>query len=237
MQASRVAHARARRCRFDPATGEARESAHGQLVADWVELLAPAVFDLRGPTAWPAEGSLLAHHLPFRIRAEDQAGVGIPGGRVAFDVFCAVGYRAGKPWVCIWRPSRAPNRTTGARSWPRSPVRPHGWSATPTQGNAAGDQGALARGRSSIGASGICSTRSSGCWPRRPESGPSEELAELRDRAEGALAGPSFWRPFVRAARALENDGFDRWIVVNGPTRGAVRLAAAPFLADRRRCP
>ena len=96
-QASRVARARARRFRFDAETGEVRESAHGQLVADWVELFAPALFALHRPAAWPAEGSLLLDHLPFRIRAEDPRGVGIPGGRVAFDVFCAVGYRAGKP--------------------------------------------------------------------------------------------------------------------------------------------
>jgi hypothetical protein len=47
---------------------------------------------------------------------------------------------------------------------------------------------------------------------------PSEELAELRGRAEGALAGPAFWRAFVRAARGLENESLDRWIAVNGPT-------------------
>ena len=92
-----MARARARRFRFDAETGEVRESAHGQLVADWVELFAPALFALHRPAAWPAEGSLLLDHLPFRIRAEDPSGAGIPGGRVAFDVFCAVGYRAGKP--------------------------------------------------------------------------------------------------------------------------------------------
>jgi hypothetical protein len=47
---------------------------------------------------------------------------------------------------------------------------------------------------------------------------PSGELAELCDRAAGALAGPSFWRPVVRAARALENESLNRWIAVNGPT-------------------
>ena len=46
---------------------------------------------------------------------------------------------------------------------------------------------------------------------------PSEELEELRTRAEGALTGPSFWRPFVRAARAAENESLDRWIAVNDP--------------------
>jgi hypothetical protein len=67
MQASRFAPARARRFRFDPETGEVRESARGQLVADWVELFAPVVFDLHRPTAWPAEGSVLLNHLPFQI--------------------------------------------------------------------------------------------------------------------------------------------------------------------------
>lgn len=47
---------------------------------------------------------------------------------------------------------------------------------------------------------------------------PSNELAELRARAEGALTGPSFWRPFVRAARAAGNEVLDHWIAVNGPT-------------------
>ncbi|MBM3666888.1 MAG: hypothetical protein FJW90_05310 [Actinobacteria bacterium] len=97
MQASRVARDRAHRFRFDPETGELLESVHGQLVADWVELFAPVVFEPHRPSAWPGHGSLLLDHIPFRIRAEDASGRGIPGGRVAFAVFCAVGYRAGKP--------------------------------------------------------------------------------------------------------------------------------------------
>ena len=47
---------------------------------------------------------------------------------------------------------------------------------------------------------------------------PSSELEELKARAEGALTGPSFWRPFVRAAGAAGNESLDRWIAVNGPT-------------------
>jgi hypothetical protein len=47
---------------------------------------------------------------------------------------------------------------------------------------------------------------------------PSEELEELGARAEGALTGPSFWRPFARAARTAENESLDRWIAVNSPT-------------------
>lgn len=47
---------------------------------------------------------------------------------------------------------------------------------------------------------------------------PNEELRDLCERAEGALTGPSFWKPFTATARELENESLDRWIAVNGPT-------------------
>ena len=97
MHTARVARDRARRFRLDGQTGELRESDHGQLMAAWVEVFAPVVFEAQRPTAWPAEGSLLLDHLPFRIRALDASGGRIPAGRTAFDVFCAVGFCAGRP--------------------------------------------------------------------------------------------------------------------------------------------
>jgi mannose-6-phosphate isomerase-like protein (cupin superfamily) len=60
-------------------------------------------------------------------------------------------------------------------------------------------------------------------------SNPSEELEELRARAEGALAGPSFWRPFVRTARTAENESLD-----HAPARPVVsplRNWQGPFAA------
>jgi transposase-like protein len=36
--------------------------------------------------------------------------------------------------------------------------------------------------------------------------GSSPELEELYERAEGALAGPSFWQPFTEAAKAVGNE-------------------------------
>jgi hypothetical protein len=110
MRASRVARDRARRFRVDPETGEVRESDRGQLVADWVELFAAVVFEPHRPRAWPAEGSLLLDHLPFRVRALDASGKRIPAGRVAFDVLCAAGYHAGKPrrWRAEWFPTAYP---------------------------------------------------------------------------------------------------------------------------------
>jgi hypothetical protein len=217
MQASRVARARARRFRFDAETGEVRESAHGQLVADWVELFAAALFERQRPVAWPAEGSLLLDHLPFRIRAEDERGVGIPGGRVAFDVFCAVGYRAGKPrlWHAEAFSSAHPGNWSAflatlpgeparvvcdahrgmiqaiEERWPESELHQCEWHL----------QHALER-----------------LLIKEARKAPGPELTELRDRAEGVLAGPSFWRAFVRAARVLGNESLDRWIAVNGPT-------------------
>src|SRR5215216_5716442 len=55
--AALVARERARRMRIDADTGELRETRHGQLVADWVELFAPVVFEPHRPGAWPAAGS------------------------------------------------------------------------------------------------------------------------------------------------------------------------------------
>ena len=216
-RASWVARDRAHRFRFDPETGELRESDHGQLVGDWVELFAPVVFEPHRPRAWPAEGSLLLDHLPFRVRALDAAGSRIPAGRVAFDVFCAVGYVAGKP------------RLLGGEAF--ATAHPANWSAF--LASLPGEPKRVVCD-AHVGMLQAISER----WPeaelhqcewhlqhaldrlltKQARRHPSPELDELRTAAEGALTGPSFWRPFVRAARAVENEILDRWIVVNGPT-------------------
>jgi hypothetical protein len=216
-RASWVARDRAHRFRFDPETGELRESDHGQLVGDWVELFAPVVFEPYRPGAWPADGSLLLDHLPFRVRALDAAGRRIPAGRVAFDVFCAVGYVAGKPR--LWR----------AEAF--GTAHPANWSAF--LASLPGEPKRVVCD-AHVGMLRAISER----WPqialhqcewhlqhaldrlltKQARRNPSPELDELRAAAEGALTGPSFWRPFVRAARAVENEILDRWIAVNGPT-------------------
>lgn len=219
MHASRVARARARRFRFDPETGELRESAHGQLVADWVELFANVVSAPHRPNAWPAEGSLLLDHLPFRIRAEDESGKKLTGGTVAFDVFCAVGYRAGKPR--LWHAEAFPT------------AHPSNWSAF--LGSLEGEPGRVV-----CDAHGGMLKAIGERWPEvelqqcewhlghalrrlltkeiRKAGDEAEELKELLERAEGALAGPSFWRFFVTEAKMLGNESLDRWIAVNGAT-------------------
>jgi hypothetical protein len=214
MSASRVTRDRARRFRFDAETGELRESDHGQLVADWVELFAPVVFEAHRPTAWPAEGSLLLDHLPFRVRALDGDGKRIPAGRVAFDVFCAVGYRAGKPK--LWRAEAFPS------------AHPHHWSAF-----LAGFPGEPKR--IVCDAHGGMLRAIEARWPdaerqlcewhlqhalerllaKEARARPRAEVAALRARVEGALTGPFFWRPFVREARAAAIESLDRWLDVN----------------------
>jgi hypothetical protein len=182
-----------------------------------VELFAPVVFAPHRPTAWPAEGSLLLDHLPFRIRAEDASGRGIPAGTVAFDVFCAVGYRAGRPR--LWH----------AEAF--SSAHPANWSAF--LASLEGEPGRV-----------VCDAHRGMIhaieqrWPRielhqcewhlqhalkrllREElrKSASGELEELLDRADGALAGPNFWNQFTSIAKEAENESLDRWIAVNGPT-------------------
>src|SRR3954447_7853687 len=217
MQASRVARDRARRFRFDPQTGELRESAHGQLVADWVELVRADCLGAPSFDRLARRGTLLVDHLPFRVRAEDASGRGIPRGSVVFDVFCAVGYRPGKPR--LWH----------AEAF--SSAHPSNWRAF---------FGALAGEPSRV----VCDAHRGMLqalrerWPeaelhqcewhlqhalerllaKELRRTPGAELEELRDRAEGAPAGPSFWPAFVRHARIAENERLDRWIAVNGPT-------------------
>ena len=203
-----VSRDRAHRFRFDVATGEVRESNHGQLVADWVELFASVVFEEHRPTAWPAEGSLLLDHLPFRVRALDASGKRIPAGHVAFDVFCAVGYVAGKPR--LWR----------AEAF--ATAHPANWSAF---------LAALpGQPRRVVCDAHVGMLRAiSGRWPETELHQCEWHLQHALDRllakearrnpsAEGALTGPSFWSSFVRVARTVENDSLERWVAVNGPT-------------------
>lgn len=136
---------------------------------------------------------------------------------MAFDVFCAVGYRAGLPR--LWRAEVFPS------------AHPANWSAF--LGSLPGQPKRI-----------VCDARTGmrqaieERWPQTElhrcewhlqhalerllakelRNNPSDELRELRARAEGALAGPSFWSQFVRVARTAENDSLDRWIAVNGPT-------------------
>ena len=94
--AALVSRERARRLPAGQDSGEEEHSRHGSLVMDWVEVFAPVVFEPYRPPAWPREGSLLVDDLPFRVRDPDTG-----RSRVAFRVFAAMGYEAGRPK--LWR--------------------------------------------------------------------------------------------------------------------------------------
>jgi len=233
MQAARVTRDRAQRFRVNPETGELRESNHGQLLADWVEVFAPVVFEAHRPAAWPAEGSLLLDHLPFRVRALDAAGRRIPAGRVAFDVFCGVGFYAGRPRLWLARAfatAHPANWSAFLGSLPGSPKRivcdGHGgmlaaiearWPHAEVQQCEWHLQHALDR-----------------LLAKEIRSDPSAELAALREGASRALLGLSPWQQFVRAARLVENESLERWIAVNTATIEAqfARRALTPRRPD-----
>jgi hypothetical protein len=65
---------------------------HRQLVADWVEVFAPVVFEPHRPSAWPTAGSLLLDDLPFFVRDPATGRF-----RIAFRVICAAGFEPGAP--------------------------------------------------------------------------------------------------------------------------------------------
>ncbi len=124
--AALVARERAKRLRADPETGELRFSRHGSLVMDWVEVFAPVVFEPYRPRTWPASGSLLLDDLPFRVRDPDSG-----RHRIAFRVFSAMGYQAGR--AKLWRlEARASRRPTGRRSSVPLTALRRGLCATPT---------------------------------------------------------------------------------------------------------
>jgi len=217
MRASRVTRDRARRFRCDTETGELRESSHGQLLADWVEVFAPVVFQPFRPTAWPTQGSLLLDHLPFRVRALDPSGRRIPAGKVAFDVFCGVGFVAGKPKLWLTEAFTSAN--------------PANWSAFlgslpgyPERIVCDGHGGMLAAIEARWPKAELhqCEWHLQHALDRllakEARSNSNGDLHEVREYAESALVGPSSWHRFVRAAKAAENESLDRWIAVNQGT-------------------
>jgi hypothetical protein len=128
-EAAFVARERAQRMRIDPSTGEIRWTRHGSLVMDWVEIFAPVVFEPYRRSDWPATGSLLLDDVPFRI-AQPNGGT----TRIAFRVFCAMGYTTATQERGGCRRLRRNHGAIGRCSCAGSATRRPAWSATATSG-------------------------------------------------------------------------------------------------------
>ena len=194
-----VARERAKRLRSDPSTGALRFSRHGSLVMDWVEVFAPVVFEPYRPWGWPVDGSLLLDDLPFRVRDPDSG-----RHRVAFRIFCAMGYEAGHPK--LWRLEAFTSKSQV--DWEAFLGALEG---APPRVVCDNDHGLT---------NAVCSRFPDAelyqCeWHLRHalerlmgkiagEDGHQAVIAELLPDVEAAFAGPSFWAPFAERAHAAD---------------------------------
>ena len=211
MGASRVARDRADRTRGRPVV-----SRHGQLVGDWVEVFAPVIFEPHRPTEWPATGTLVVDHLPFRNRARDRTGRLIPAGRVAFDVFCAMGYVDGEPK--LWRMEAFTNASRA--NWEVFFRRLDG---APPRVVCDAHSGMLAAIRSVWPATDLylCEWHLAHALERlldaQAKKGHAAATATLSPRVRTAFIGAAFWGPFERDCRAAGIGPLDRWLDKNDP--------------------
>jgi Transposase, Mutator family len=206
-QAALVARERARRLPADPDTAKPRITRQGQLVADWVEVFARVVFEPHRPFAWPAAGSLLLDDLPFSVRDPATGRF-----RIAFRVFCAAGFEDGRPK--LWRTEAFPDASQA--NWEAFLRGLEGAPPRVVCDNHYGLNGAV-RAAFPEAELYLCE------WHLRHAL--ERLMAKIRrgdehraaidaplPRVEAAFTGPSFWKPFVRDARAADIPRLQSWL-------------------------
>jgi hypothetical protein len=206
-QAALVARERAQRLRADPETGELRLTRHGQLVADWVEVFAPVVFEPHRPLSWPATGSLLLDDLPFSVRDPATGRF-----RIAFRVFCAAGFERGRPK--LWRVEAFPDASQA--NWEAFLRALEGAPPRLVCDNHSGLNGAV-RAAFPEAELYLCEWHLRHALERlmakiRKSDEHRAAIEALLPRVEAAFTGPSFWAPFVRDARAAEIPRLESWL-------------------------
>jgi hypothetical protein len=183
----------------------------GQLVADWVELFAPVVFEPHRPRAWP-QGTLLLDEQVFRVRRPDRR----IGGDPSFTILAAYGYEQGHQG--IWRLEAHPAVSGG---YATSSVDAEAWAEFLSGLPGCPERIVCDREKTLLGA--IEQT-----WPqadvwicewhlrKRPaqllhEYGLDEEhpLAQALARA---LHSEADWERFKELARALRRRELDTWL-------------------------
>ena len=209
--AAGVARERARRLRVDPGTGELRFSRHGSLVMDWVEVFAPVLFEAHRPREWPQSGSLLLDDLPFSVRDPATGRF-----RIAFRVFAAVGYDAGRPR--IWRLEAFTSKSRD--DWERFVG---ALAGAPPRVVCDHDTGLTRAVRAGFPDSELylCEWHLRHALERlmhklRAEAAHREAIDELLPQVEAAFAGPSFWAPFIERCHAAGIPRVSEWLSTTG---------------------
>lgn len=209
--AALVSRERARRLPAGQDSGGAAHSRHGSLVMDWVEVFAPVVFEPHRPPAWPREGSLLIDDLPFRVRDP-----GTGRSRVAFRVFAAMGYEAGRPK--LWRLEAFTSK--GQADWEAFF---DGLPGTPSRVVVDHDLGltSAVRTRFPDAELYLCEWHLRHALERlmgkiRGEDDQREAIEALLPVVPTAFAGPASWTPFVDRAHAAGIPRLSEWLNTTG---------------------
>ena len=207
-----MARERAQRLRVDAETGQLRFTRHGSLVMDWVEVFAPVVFEAYRPHQWPTSGSLLLDDLPFRVRDPSSGRF-----RIAFRVFAAMGYDAGRSK--LWRLEAF---TTKSRP---------DWEAflgaldgAPPRVVCDNDDGLTkaVRARFPDAELYLCEWHLRHALERLMGKLRSEQpqhrdaIDELLPDVEAAFTGPAFWAAFLKRAHAAGIPRVSEWLNTTG---------------------
>ncbi len=209
--AALAARERARRLRADPDSGELRFTRHGSLVMDWVEVFAPVVFEPHRPRAWPASGSLLLDDLPFSVRDRESG-----RQRIAFRIFCAMGYEAGRPK--LWRLEAFTSKSQA--DWEAFLSALGGAPPRVVCDNDHGLTNAV-RARFPEAELYLCEWHLRHALERlmgkiRAEDGRQDAIDELLPQVEAAFTGPTFWEPFLERVHAADIPRLSEWLNTTG---------------------
>lgn len=207
-QAGLVARERARRLRADPETGERRMTRHGQLVADWVEVFAPVVFEPHRPLAWPVRARFCSTTYPSRCETRSPLAFGSRSGSSARPASSAGGPSSGasRRFPTLLRPA-------GRRSCAPWRGLHRAWSATTTMASNGAVRAVFPEAELDL-----CEWHLRHALERlmakiRKSDEHRAATDALLPRVEAAFTGPSFWKPFARDARAADIPGSElaRW--------------------------
>jgi len=175
-------------------------------------VFAPIVFEPDRPRVWAATGSLLLDDLPFRVRDP-----GTGRTRVAFRIFAAMGYAAGRPK--LWRLEAF--TTKSQADWEAFLSALDGSPPRVVCDNDDGLTHAV-RARFPDAELYLCEWHLRHAL-ERPMGNLRKEQPEYRDAidellqgVEAAFTGPSFWAPFTERCHAAGIPRLSEWLNSTG---------------------